>query len=500
MSGDEQTWTGLDVRINGPFNTLSSDEMVDALNIFMENTGIEEIYRMDYEKAMFIARHPQSLDDEKTRIDYEYTLRTPHLREKREDFLSLQYEQKLEIINELRSGEYHAYKGDFLALTEEEAKCLRRDKLGTTDGRGSPRMIWKKWNLPPMLWRLVILCALGALVQGWDQSAVNSAQLYYQDAWKIRIHTIEKPDQPEGTKTKPEPLKLGLVNSAPYLCCVLSCWFTYPLNKWFGRRWTIFISCLFSAGFALAQAFSQSWKVMFLFRFLLGLGIGPKSATIPIYSAEAAPQNVRGGLVMMWQVFTAFGIMLGYLTGVALRNVGLADRECPADGDSAKLLASPCSLKWRLMIGSPVVAPILLMLYIFTLPESPRWLIAKGHRLRSNEKLPRTAKRYYKQAFEGLMKLRHTKLQAARDMFLIYHLLQREQQILSEERDKLTGWYQSIAFQLVSVRRNRRALIASLTCMFAQQFWYAWLVEWPFQMLTNLTVASTYTYIIRARY
>ena len=473
MSGEHRTWTGLDVRINGPFNRKSSDQMVDALNAFMENTGIEEIYRIHFEKGMFIAQHPQSLDDEKTRIDYEHTLRTPQLREKdREDFLSLPHEEKKEIIRRLRSSDFSLYKGDFLALTREEAKFVRRDKLATTDERRSRKMIWAKWNLPRMLWRLVTLCALGALIQGWDQSAVNSAQLYYQDAWKLRIDPPDRKYPPEKVDFHAEPWKLGLVNSAPYLCCVLSCWFTSPLNRWFGRRWTIFISCLFSSGFALAQAFSQSWEMMFLFRFLMGLGIGPKSATIPIYSAEAAPQNVRGGLVMMWQAFTAFGIMLGYLTGVALRNVGAAAEVCYPTADSTKLLATPCSLKWRLMIGSPAVAPILLMLYIFTLPESPRWLIAKGHRLRCNERLPKTARRYYKEAFEGLMKLRHTKLQAARDMFLIYHLLEREQQMVSHERDNARRWYQSIAFQLVSIRRNRRALIASLTCMFAQQFWY----------------------------
>lgn len=445
--------------------------MADALDDFMENTGIENIYRIHFEKGMFLAQHPQSLDDEKTRIDYEHTLRTPKLREEdREAFFSLTHEEKTEIIGRLRSSGYPAHKGDFLALTEEEAKFTRRDKLATTDDRKSRRMILEKWHLSPILWRLVTLCALGALTQGWDESAVNSAQLYYQYAWKIWINPPKGKYPPEETNTHhQEPWIVGLVNSAPYLCCVLSCWFTHPLNKRFGRRWTIFISCFFSAASAIGQAFSQSWQLMFCLRFLMGLGIGPKSATIPIYAAEAAPQNIRGGMVMMWQVFVAFGVMLGYLTGVALGNVGA---DCPDTAESSTLLTTPCSLRWRLMIGSPMVAPILLMLYIFTLPESPRWLIAKGHRLRCNERLPTRAKPYYREAFEGLIKLRQTKLQAARDMFLIYHLLEREQQMVTHERDNATRWYQGTAFQLVSIRRNRRALIASLTCMFAQQFWY----------------------------
>lgn len=53
-----------------------------------------------------------------------------------------------------------------------------------------------------------------------------------------------------------------------------------------------------------------------------GLGIGPKSATIPVYASECTPPTIRGGLVMMWQMWTAFGIMLGLLFNVAFLHLG----------------------------------------------------------------------------------------------------------------------------------------------------------------------------------
>lgn len=103
----------------------------------------------------------------------------------------------------------------------------------------------------------------------------------------------------------------------PDLCYRL----TQPLNKLLGRRGTIFFACIFSILSCLAQAFSKNWRMMVAFRILLGLGIGPKSATIPIYASECAPANIRGALVMFWQFFTAFGIMMGYLCGAAFRGV-----------------------------------------------------------------------------------------------------------------------------------------------------------------------------------
>jgi MFS family permease len=154
-----------------------------------------------------------------------------------------------------------------------------------------------------------------------DQTAINGAQLYFQKPLNIQ----------------PNSRVQGLVNGAPYLCCTLACCLNYPLNRHLGRRGVIFATCLISSITCLLQAFSKTWWHLFLARFALGFGIGPKSATIPIYAAEAAPENIRGALVMMWQMWTAFGIMCGYISGVAFAGVGEGDK-----------------LNWRLMLGSPV--------------------------------------------------------------------------------------------------------------------------------------------------
>ena len=96
---------------------------------------------------------------------------------------------------------------------------------------------------------------------------------------------------------------------------------TQPLNAVFGRRGTILLTCLFSIISCLLQAFSQNWRMMAGFRLLLGVGIGLKSATIPIYTSECAPAKFRGALVMFWQFFTALGIMLGYICDAIFRGV-----------------------------------------------------------------------------------------------------------------------------------------------------------------------------------
>jgi MFS family permease len=153
-----------------------------------------------------------------------------------------------------------------------------------------------------------------------DQTVVNGAQLY-ATAFLLRPtssrtdHLISYYFEEFGLT---DVWLQGLVNGAPYLCSVvIGCWTSAPLNKWFGRRGTIFSGCVVSVISPIWQAFTNSWWHLFIARFFMGFAIGAKSSTTPVYGAECSPANIRGALVMMWQMWTAFGIMIGFLASVA---------------------------------------------------------------------------------------------------------------------------------------------------------------------------------------
>lgn len=80
------------------------------------------------------------------------------------------------------------------------------------------------------------------------------------------------------------------------------CWLSDPLNNYFGRRGTIFFSAIFCLLSVIGSAVSQTWEQLFVTRLLLGIGMGSKASTVPIYAAENCPAAIRGGLVMSWQV------------------------------------------------------------------------------------------------------------------------------------------------------------------------------------------------------
>jgi len=88
-----------------------------------------------------------------------------------------------------------------------------------------------------------------------DQTAVNGAQVFYNEDFGI-VDVWQR----------------GLINGAPYLCCVLiGCWTSPFLNKWFGRRGTIFISCFIAIVSGIWQgATFDKWQ-LFGSRFFMGL-------------------------------------------------------------------------------------------------------------------------------------------------------------------------------------------------------------------------------------
>lgn len=209
---------------------------------------------------------------------------------------------------------------------------------------------------------------------------------------------------------------------------VIGCWLSDPLNKYLGRRGAIFMSAIFCLLAPIGSAVSQTWPQLFVTRLLLGLGMGLKASTIPMFCAENTPASIRGGLVMCWQLWTAFGIFLGTSANLAVKDTG--------------------KISWRLQLGSAFIPALPLLIGVFMCPESPRWYIKK-------EKM--------RNAYQSLRRLRNTELQAARDLYYIYAQIKIEQDIAGESN------YATRFVELFTIPRIRRATLASFVVMIAQQ-------------------------------
>ncbi|KAF5858509.1 hypothetical protein ETB97_004305 [Aspergillus alliaceus] len=312
----------------------------------------------------------------------------------------------------------HLRKGALIARDPDNFRTV--DGMTDADITVIDNETLHKWRHPWPLYFTIGLCSIGAAVQGWDQTGSNGANLSFPDALGIS----EK--GPDGARNQ---WLVGVVNSAPYLATAfLGCWLSDPLNKYWGRRGVIFISAIFCLLTPIGSAVSQTWPQLFITRILMGIGMGLKGATIPIYCAENTPANVRGGLVMSWQLWTAFGIFLGTCANLAVKDTG--------------------SISWRLQLGSAFIPALPLTLGVFFCPESPRWYLKKGS---------------VRKAYQSLWKLRNSELQAARDLYYIYTQIKLEEEITGK------GTYLTRFSELFTIPRVRRATLAAWTVMLAQQ-------------------------------
>ncbi|KAG6247351.1 hypothetical protein E4U48_004181 [Claviceps purpurea] len=290
-------------------------------------------------------------------------------------------------------------------LTARELKVLNEE-------------VTHKWRMPLRLFLTIFTCSIGAAVQGWDQTGSNGANIFFPAYYGI------------GGSSTHDKIIVGLINAGPYIgSALIGCWLSDPLNNYFGRRGTIFFSAHFCIWPVIGSALCHTWEQQLACRILMGIGMGAKASTVPIYAAENAPASIRGALVMSWQMWTAFGIMLGTAINLAVFK-----------------LAGP--LNWRLMLGAPFIPAVPLVCLIYLCPESPRWYMKKGR---------------YQEAWKSLIILRRDPIQAARDLYYISAQLEIEQALIGRTN------YVSRFTQLFTIPRIRRANLAAFTVMIAQQ-------------------------------
>ena len=128
-----------------------------------------------------------------------------------------------------------------------------------------------------------------------------------------------------------------------------------------------------------------------------------------------------------------------------------------------------------------MIAPVILFFLMLSLPESPRWHLLKARRLERYESVsPLRIERHYEAALNALRRLRRTKLQAGRDLFLIDAWLRMRESEEQSHNSEVTHTGRGVTqlFRRVWLRntlnlfrdpRCRRAMTAGLIVMSLQQ-------------------------------
>jgi len=193
--------------------------------------------------------------------------------------------------------------------------------------------------------RAAVVVALSAatlgIIYGYDQSNIGGAQLFFEADLDLDTQQVE--------------LVTTMVVYGELIGAVMG---GLIINR-LGRKTSILGVAVGYALFCALSAVSVSAQMLGITRFFLGLTIGISLIAVPVFVAESVPARVRGATLVMYQVATVIGIILGYLFSFGLSSVDQ-------------------SINWRLMLGIAAVPALVLIPVLMRLPETSRWLMMKG--------------------------------------------------------------------------------------------------------------------------
>ncbi|KAK7378310.1 hypothetical protein VNO80_03749 [Phaseolus coccineus] len=125
-----------------------------------------------------------------------------------------------------------------------------------------------------------------------------------------------------------------------------------PIADFIGRKGAMRVSSAFCVAGWLIIYFAEGPVPLDIARIATGYGMGVFSYVVPVFIAEIAPKELRGTLTTLNQFMIVSGVSVSFIIG----NV----------------------LPWRTLALTGIIPAAILLLGLFFIPESPRWLAKRG--------------------------------------------------------------------------------------------------------------------------
>jgi MFS family permease len=199
-----------------------------------------------------------------------------------------------------------------------------------------------------------LVAAADGFLFGFDTSAISGVIEYIADP---RVYNLDE-------------MSKGWAVSCIIVGCMIGCVVAGPLSSRCGRKAALILAALVFLLSSLGCATAGSYTAFITYRIIAGVAVGAASMLAPIYIAEISPAKDRGKLVSLNLLAIFLGQPSAFYSSYFLRGVGGQNN-------------------WRYMVAVMAVPSFLLLIGLFFVPESPRWLVQKQRASRALATLTR---------------------------------------------------------------------------------------------------------------
>ena len=189
---------------------------------------------------------------------------------------------------------------------------------------------------------VTLVATMGGFLFGYDTAVINGANQYLKTFFALN------------------DFQHGMAGASAILGCIPGAMCAGFVSDRFGRKKSAVLTPSSLPSRLSCRPF-RDFTQFLVARFIGGLGIGASSMVCPVYIAEMAPAAKRGRLGSLFQLGIVTGIFLTLFINALIQGMG----------DDAW----NTNYGWRWMLGAEVFPAVALLVLLFFVPESPRWLI-----------------------------------------------------------------------------------------------------------------------------
>nr|POF15457.1 sugar transporter stl1 [Quercus suber] len=152
----------------------------------------------------------------------------------------------------------------------------------------------------------------------------------------------------------------GTITAIYDVGCFFGAIAAYFIGDWLGRKKTILLGTTILSIGAILQITSYSVAQMIVGRIVAGVGNGINTSTAPPWQAETSKAAWRGKLIVIELILNIAGFSLSTWVTYGFSFI-------------------PGPVAWRIPLALQFIFIVILFATVPWLPESPRWLVNKGH-------------------------------------------------------------------------------------------------------------------------